>query len=158
MHAVPAWPARATEPKWNTCCRTSLRKNKTYNPDELPLRNKTLVATATTTSCLKTGVLVNYGTCSFPILSSLWKSKEKEIKDGRAPSTQTVHVHADSQTHSFLGCFCFCSICMLQMRKTLCCLSLLLQETPKGKWQLTCRPSTTAWRWSGGAPPAAAGC
>ena len=46
--------------------------------------------------------------------------------------TQTVHVHADSQTHSFLGCFCFCSICVLQMRKTLCCLSLL-QETPKGK-------------------------
>ena len=105
--------------KWNTCCRTSLRKNKTYNPDELPLRNKTLVATATTTSCLKTRVLGNYGTCSFPILSSLWKSKEKEIKDGRAPSTQTVHVHAESQTHSFLGCFCFCSICVLQMRKTL---------------------------------------
>lgn len=71
--------------------------------------------------------------------------------------TQRVHVHADSQTHSFLGCFCFCSIYVLQMRKTLCCLSLL-QETPTGKWQLTCRPSSTAWRWSGGAPPAAAGC
>ena len=94
-------------------------------------------------------VLGNYGTCSFPILSSLWKSKEKEIKDGRAPSTQTVDVHADSQTHSFLGCFCFCSICVLQMRKTLCCLSLLLQEPPTGKWQLTCRPSSTAWSWSG---------
>ncbi len=112
-------------------------------PRVLPLRNKTLVATATTTSCLKTGVLGNYGTCSFPILSSLWKSKEKEIKDGRPPSKQTVHVHADSQTHSFLGCFCFCSICELQMRKMLCCMSLL-QETPRGKWQLTCRPSSTA--------------
>ena len=48
--------------KWNTCCRTSLRKNKTYNPDELPLRNKTLVATATTTSCLKTVRVL----CSIP--------------------------------------------------------------------------------------------
>ena len=37
LHAVPAQPARATEPKWNTCCKTSLCKNKTYNQDELPL-------------------------------------------------------------------------------------------------------------------------
>jgi len=39
LHAVPTWPTRDTEPKWNTCLQTSLCKNKINYEGQLSLQD-----------------------------------------------------------------------------------------------------------------------